>query len=63
LADRLPSVFTIDHVLMVQMDVSDSIPIASCWGIDPGATAGAVEAFEKRFLEHFASGVVFERAA
>lgn len=57
LADRLPSVFAVDNVMMVQMDFSDGIPVASCWGVDHGATAAAVEHFEQRWLGEFLEAV------
>jgi len=53
LADRLPSVFAVDGVMVVQMGASAGTPVASLWGIDATATAGAVETFTKRFLDQF----------
>lgn len=56
-APRLSSVLTVDGVFMVQMDTAGLVPLASCWGIDPPATAGAVESFEKRLLDGFLQSV------
>ncbi len=53
LADRLPSVLAIDHVMVVQMDAQGDPPAASIWGIDASTTAAAAEAFAEKFLDEF----------
>lgn len=57
LADRLPSVFVIDDVLMVQLDLETAPPAASCWGVDADATARAVEVFCERHVSAFLEAV------
>ncbi|MCC6677116.1 MAG: hypothetical protein IT436_08225 [Phycisphaerales bacterium] len=58
LADKVPSALVIEGKLAVQMDVELSELVASCWGVDSGATAGAVDAFIERYLEEFVGRVV-----
>ena len=53
LADKLPSVFTIDDRLIVQADLEMSDLVACCWGADHASTAAAAEAFIERYLEDF----------
>jgi hypothetical protein len=53
LADKLPSAFVIDDVLMVQMDLELSEVVACCWGMTPGDTTTAVEVFIDRYLDTF----------
>ncbi len=53
LADKLPSAFAIEEVMLVQADPEFHDVIACCWGRDEQATAGAVEAFTERYLEGF----------
>jgi hypothetical protein len=53
LADRLPSVYAIDGVMIVQMDENAGIPMVSIWGIDAPSTAAAVETFLDKFLDQF----------
>jgi hypothetical protein len=53
LADRLPSVFAVDGVMIVQMDENAGIPMASIWGIDAPSTASAVDTFLDKFLDQF----------
>jgi hypothetical protein len=53
LADKLPSAFAIEDILMVQADLDFNDVIASCWGRDPDATAAAVDAFTERYLDDF----------
>jgi hypothetical protein len=53
LADKLPSAFTIQDVLMVQADLDFVEVIACCWGVDAASTAAAVEAFAERYLPGF----------
>ncbi|MBK7404958.1 MAG: hypothetical protein IPJ41_10065 [Phycisphaerales bacterium] len=53
LADKLPSVLAADDRLIVQLDPEFLDPVASCWGVDPAATAEAVHVFVERWLEAF----------
>lgn len=53
LGDKLPSAFTIEDVLTVQMDLDFVDLIASCWGTSCSRTTSAVEAFSERYLEEF----------
>ncbi len=52
-ADRLPSVYAIDGVMIVQMDENAGIPVASIWGIDASSTSAAVDTFLDKFLDQF----------
>ncbi len=60
LADKLPSAFAIDEVLMVQMDVGLGDPplLAACWGVDHAQTARAVEFFVQKHLGDFLAAAV-----
>jgi hypothetical protein len=53
LADKLPSVFTIDNRLVVQADLEMIDLAACCWGADAPSTRAAVDAFTERYLEDF----------
>ncbi len=53
LADKLPSAFAVEDVLLVQADPEFTEVIACCWGRDQRATSAAVEAFTQRYLEAF----------
>ncbi len=53
LADKLPSAFAVEGVLVVQLDPQFEDRLACCWGVDRGATASAVEAFAERYLADF----------
>jgi hypothetical protein len=53
LADKLPSAFTVENVLMVQADLDFTEVVACCWGRDAAGTAAAVEAFAERYLDAF----------
>ena len=53
LADKLPSAFAIEDVLLVQADPEFHDVIACCWGRDEKSTEAAVEAFVERYLEGF----------
>lgn len=53
LADKLPSAYVIDDLLMVQMDIELVDLLASCWGVTPEATRSAVDAFSSRYLGEF----------
>lgn len=53
LASRVPSVFAVDGVYVVQMDVDADPALACCWGDEPDATATAVQVFAEKFLDTF----------
>ncbi len=53
LADRLPTAFAIDDVLMIQADPDFDEPIASCWGVTHDATTRAAVEFRERYLKAF----------
>lgn len=53
LGDKLPSVFVIDDVLMVQLDLDLADLIACCWGSSPESTLAASDAFTERYLDEF----------
>ena len=53
LASRLPSVFTIDRRLIVQMDLEGADLLAACWGVEHASTSGAVERFLEGYLDGF----------
>lgn len=53
LADKVPSAFAIDDVLVVQLDLEFRELVACCWGADAGATQQSVDAFVERYLEGF----------
>lgn len=53
LGDKLPSVFVIDDVLMVQLDLDLADLIACCWGTSPESTLAAGDAFCERYLDEF----------
>jgi hypothetical protein len=56
--ERVPSAFTIEGVLLVQMDLGLTDRVACCWGVSPEATEGAVEAFVGKYLEGFMEAAV-----
>lgn len=53
LGDKLPSAFSIDDVLLVQIDLAYEDLLASCWGADGVWTGAAVDAFLERYLDGF----------
>ncbi len=60
LADKLPSVFAIDDVLMVQMDPQMSDVVATCWGQNAQETQRAVDVFCEKYLDQFMEAAVME---
>lgn len=62
LADKLPSAFVVDDVLMVQMDLAMADLRAACWGMSSPETLRAVDAFCDRYLDQFMSAAVAEAA-
>ncbi|HNB59633.1 MAG TPA: hypothetical protein PL072_01975 [Phycisphaerales bacterium] len=63
LADKLPSAFVIDDVLMVQMDLEQHQNIACCWGLSPSDTSSAVDVFTDRYLDAFMRSSLGQEAA
>lgn len=55
LADKLPSAFAIENVLLVQADLDFVDVAACCWGVRGDATGAAVDAFAERYLDAFMS--------
>lgn len=53
LASRIPAVFSVRDALAVHLDLEFIDLAALCWGVTPGATADAVEAFAERYLDRF----------
>jgi hypothetical protein len=53
LAGKLPSLYVIDNVLMVQGDPEFDELLISCWGVTHDSTAAAVDAFAERYLTGF----------
>ncbi len=53
LADKLPSIFTIDNELLVQFDPELIDPIASCWGENAQLTAQATSIFLEKHADRF----------
>jgi len=53
LATRLPTAFVIEHTLRVHLD-PEFIDLQAClWGVNPSATASAVDLFVERYLDDF----------
>jgi hypothetical protein len=53
LADKLPSVFSMDGRVLVQMDLDGVDLLATCWGIDRPTTGAAVDRFLEHYLDRF----------
>lgn len=53
LADKLPSAFAIESVLVVQLDLDFTERVACVWGMDNATTIAAVDAFTERYLDDF----------
>lgn len=62
LADKLPFVYSIEGQLGVQMDLDFVDPWATIWGVSERTTTQAVEAFEAKYLDHFAKGALSHKA-
>jgi hypothetical protein len=58
LAARLPSAFAIDDVLIVQLDLTSTPPLAACWGTTPARTAQAITIFVERYLADFLGAAI-----
>lgn len=63
LADKLPSAFAVEGVMLVQADLEFNDIIACCWGRDEQATAAAVDAFADRYLDDFMNAAVRAESA
>lgn len=63
LADKLPSAYALDGVLLVQMDLELIERVACCWGTDHAATVAAVDAFIQKYLDDFMSAAIEDWAA
>lgn len=63
LADKLPSAFAVEGVMLVQADLEFNDIIACCWGRDEQATAGAVDAFADRYLDDFMNAAERQKMA
>ena len=57
LADKLPDVYSVKDVLVVQMDLRSDDTTASCWGRDAISTRQAAQAFVERYLTGFVESV------
>lgn len=53
LADKLPSAYAVDGLMMVQLDVEFGDPLVACWGRDTEQTEAAVDVFCRRYLPGF----------
>lgn len=62
LADKLPFVYSIQGQLGVQMDLDFVDPWATAWGVSERTTTQAVDAFEQKYLAHFAKGALAHKA-
>ena len=60
LADKLPSAFAVEDIMLVQADLDFHDVIACCWGRDGPTTAAAVNAFTERYLDAFMEAAVKE---
>lgn len=61
LADKLPFVYSIEGQLGVQMDLDFVDPWSTIWGVSERMTAQALDAFEQKYLSHFAKGALAHR--
>lgn len=57
LADKLPDVYSVKDVLIVQMDIRADDTLACCWGRDAESTSQAARAFVERYLSGFTESV------
>ena len=53
LGDKIPAAFTIEDVLMVQVDLDFDDLSVCCWGMNHSATVSAVDAFTERYFDDF----------
>lgn len=57
LADKLPDVYSVRDVLIVQLDLHAVDLVAACWGRDAPATRLAAQAFAERYMGGFCDAV------
>ncbi|GAB5496432.1 MAG: hypothetical protein Phyf2KO_15120 [Phycisphaerales bacterium] len=57
LADKLPDVYSVKDVLIVQMDIRSDDTLACCWGRDAESTSQAAQVFAERYLAGFTESV------
>ncbi|MEM8758441.1 MAG: hypothetical protein AAGF47_11745 [Planctomycetota bacterium] len=57
LADRLPSVLSVEGRLIVQMDLEGIELSAACWGDTHAATRRACELFDEKYLGAFVESI------
>jgi hypothetical protein len=60
LADKLPSAFAVEDIMLVQADLDFHDVIACCWGRDGPTTAAAVNAFTDRYMDAFMEAAIKE---
>lgn len=58
LTDKLPSAFSIEGVLTMQMDLDFVELVCSCWGMGTAPTVNAVDAWIEKYMEVFLEHVV-----
>ena len=63
LADKLPDVYSVKDVLVVQMDLRSDDTVASCWGRDAISTRQAAQAFAERYLSGFVDSIARQHTA
>lgn len=57
LADKLPDVYSVKDVLIVQLDLHAIDLVAACWGRDAIATRQAAQVFAERYMGGFCDSV------
>jgi len=57
LADKLPDVYSVKDVLIIQLDLHAIDLIAACWGRDAIATRQATQVFAERYMGGFCDSV------
>jgi len=57
LADKLPDVYSVKDVLIVQLDLHGVDLVAACWGRDSIATRQAAQVFTERYMTGFCDAV------
>ena len=56
-ADKLPDVYSVKDVLIVQLDLHAIDLVAACWGRDAIATRQAAQVFAERYMGGFCDSV------
>ena len=57
LADKLPDVYSVKDILIVQLDLEGVDLVAACWGRDAIATRQATQVFTERYMSGFCDAV------